>query len=452
MKHLINQLRCELFCSEEQQAFECRTEAARLLPQRVSETMDRVCLAYAGEDSWIIIERLEIDLGNLDSTSFSVELNTALAVQMEKQLAAALGQIAVAAGPPAREVFPIEIVQYILLNGTIPWWATAQAVDLNILFADVLLQEGETFSRWLLQNQLATSLWQRISYQLNEGNLGRLILLLPTLAMASEALVNWVSEVRKKTGLLITDPGPAGILMKRIIAANAPVLFRRPELLPFYSMTDSYWPVLFPGAEYDKIAAVAASGETEATNGSVLPADTTVQDVPLPKAERPEKYPVNESGIVLLSPFFKPFFEAVGLLDGNEWKDKESAFRAVHLLKYLSTGLANPAEHTLVLEKILCGLAIAEPVPMELALTEKEMEEAAILLSSVISHWISLKNTSVKGLQESFLKRDGILSRRDKDWLLQVERKTMDVLLDNIPWGYTQIFLPWNPYLITVEW
>ena len=45
-----------------------------------------------------------------------------------------------------------------------------------------------------------------------------------------------------------------------------------------------------------------------------------------------------------------------------------------------------------------------------------------------------------------------ILSRLDKDWLLQIERKTMDVLLDNIPWSYTKIFLPWNPYLITVEW
>lgn len=452
MKHLINQLRCELYCSGEQQAFECRTEAARLLPQQVSETMDRVCSAYAGEDSWITIERLEIDLGTLNSTSFSVELNTAVAVQMEKQLAAALGQIPVAARPPVREFFPIEIVQYILLNGTIPWWATAQVVDLNVLFGEVISQEGETFSRWLLQNQAATSLWQRISYQLNEGNLGRLISLLPTLMIASEALDNWVSEARKKIGLLIADPGPAAILMKRIIAANAPVLFRRPELLPFYSMTNSYWQVLFPGADNDKIAAVAAPGETEATNGSVEPADTAVRDIPLPRAETPEKYMVNESGIVLLSPFFKPFFEAVGLLDGSEWKDKGSAYRAVHLLKYLSTGITEPPEHTLVLEKVLSGLAIAEPVPMELALTEKEMEEAATLLSSVISHWTSLKNTSVKGLQESFLKRDGILSRRDKDWLLQIERKTMDVLLDNIPWGYTHIHLPWNPYLITVEW
>jgi hypothetical protein len=35
---------------------------------------------------------------------------------------------------------------------------------------------------------------------------------------------------------------------------------------------------------------------------------------------------------------------------------------------------------------------------------------------------------------------------------LQVERKTLDVLLDSIPWGFSTVLLPWNPQPLFVEW
>ena len=80
------------------------------------------------------------------------------------------------------------------------------------------------------------------------------------------------------------------------------------------------------------------------------------------------------------------------------------------------------------------------------------MDQAHELLASVIEHWQALKNTSVDGLRGAFLRRDGLITRKNDDWLLQVERKTLDVLLDSIPWGYSTITLPWNGYLIHVEW
>ena len=70
----------------------------------------------------------------------------------------------------------------------------------------------------------------------------------------------------------------------------------------------------------------------------------------------------------------------------------------------------------------------------------------------MITHWSALKNTSIDGLREGFLKRDGLITKKENGWLLQVERKTMDVLLENIPWGYSTISLMWNDYLLTVEW
>jgi len=55
-------------------------------------------------------------------------------------------------------------------------------------------------------------------------------------------------------------------------------------------------------------------------------------------------------------------------------------------------------------------------------------------------------------LRESFLKRDGILTQKENGWLLQVERKTLDILIDSIPWGYSTVSFSWNEYLIFVEW
>jgi hypothetical protein len=85
-------------------------------------------------------------------------------------------------------------------------------------------------------------------------------------------------------------------------------------------------------------------------------------------------------------------------------------------------------------------------------LSEYETNEALVLLNAVIEHWKALRNTTPNGLRENFFKRDGILMKKEEGWLLQVERKTQDVLLDNIPWGYSTLILPWNPYLIHVEW
>jgi hypothetical protein len=58
----------------------------------------------------------------------------------------------------------------------------------------------------------------------------------------------------------------------------------------------------------------------------------------------------------------------------------------------------------------------------------------------------------VNGLRENFLKRDGLIRKKENDWHLHVERKTMDVLLDRIPWGYSMVQLPWSTYFISVEW
>ncbi len=80
------------------------------------------------------------------------------------------------------------------------------------------------------------------------------------------------------------------------------------------------------------------------------------------------------------------------------------------------------------------------------------MEESEALLQSVIRYWPPLKNTSVDGLRHSFLQREGKLEQKQNGWLLTVEQKTIDILLDKLPWGFSTVTLPWMKEMISVDW
>ena len=80
------------------------------------------------------------------------------------------------------------------------------------------------------------------------------------------------------------------------------------------------------------------------------------------------------------------------------------------------------------------------------------MKEADEMLQSLIEYWSVLKNTSVDGLRESFLKRSGKLSLKNKQWLLQIEQRSYDMLLQQLPWSISMIKLPWMANLLVTEW
>ena len=158
------------------------------------------------------------------------------------------------------------------------------------------------------------------------------------------------------------------------------------------------------------------------------------------------------AGMVLIAPFLKALFTNLKWYLDGQWSSKMAQFKAVHLLKFIGTGDLSTAEYELTLEKICCGLTREESLPIEVPITALEKDEAINMLNSVIEHWQALKNTSVDSLRNTFFQRDGMLQKMDNGWKLQVERKTLDVLIDKIPWGIEKIILPWNDYIIFVEW
>ena len=101
---------------------------------------------------------------------------------------------------------------------------------------------------------------------------------------------------------------------------------------------------------------------------------------------------------------------------------------------------------------MLCGLDLQHPIRRFVDLREDEILEIENCLTSIIDHWSKLGATSIKGLREGFFSRDGKLVKNDDSWVLQVEQRSIDILLQHIPWMISLIKLPWMQHQLKVEW
>ncbi|MGB1216301.1 MAG: contractile injection system tape measure protein, partial [Saprospiraceae bacterium] len=163
---------------------------------------------------------------------------------------------------------------------------------------------------------------------------------------------------------------------------------------------------------------------------------------------------VQNVGLVLLWPFFTRFFRLTGVLEKGtkQFQSKEQSIKAIFLLEYLATKRTEAEEHELILNKILCGVPLTESVPLSYELTEEEKNIANSLLGAVVAQWKALKSTSPDGLRGAFLFREGRIMREGSNYRVTVERKTLDILINKMPWSFAMIKLPWLNDLIFVEW
>ena len=63
-----------------------------------------------------------------------------------------------------------------------------------------------------------------------------------------------------------------------------------------------------------------------------------------------------------------------------------------------------------------------------------------------------MKGSSAGALREGFLIRDGFIEETEKTWELKVEKKTLDILMESMPWAFGMIKLPWMEKRLNVEW
>jgi hypothetical protein len=158
---------------------------------------------------------------------------------------------------------------------------------------------------------------------------------------------------------------------------------------------------------------------------------------------------INNAGLVLLHPFLATLFIELLVVKDDTIIDHA---KAIACLNYLCGFGEMQPEFEWPLMKILCSMEIAETVKHLYKLTDADKLECNALLQQVVDYWIALKQTSVQGLQQTFIQRFGKLSVNENGWLLQVEQKTVDILKDRLPWGVSMVKLPWMKRLLKVEW
>jgi hypothetical protein len=165
-----------------------------------------------------------------------------------------------------------------------------------------------------------------------------------------------------------------------------------------------------------------------------------------------EEMYINNAGVILFWPYINRLFEQCGLVKDKRFIDREKQNHAVFLLQYLSAGEEGSPEYELMLNKILCGIHPDFPVHADTGITEAEKTECSNLINSLIQNWSALKNMSVQGLRDTFIARNAMISFRDEQYMMRVEEKGYDVLIDKMPWGVGTIKLPWMNNILFVEW
>lgn len=161
---------------------------------------------------------------------------------------------------------------------------------------------------------------------------------------------------------------------------------------------------------------------------------------------------VHDAGLILVHPFLRSLFSLCGLLVEKQFANAAHQEKAIYLLHYIATGRVTAEEHELVIPKVLCNYPIEEPVNTDTVLTTNELQEADDMIKAAIAQWSILKSTSPDGLRQGFLQRSGKLQTKNEQLYIEIEKNTIDVLLDHLPWNLSLIRLPWSGQIIRVEW
>jgi hypothetical protein len=168
----------------------------------------------------------------------------------------------------------------------------------------------------------------------------------------------------------------------------------------------------------------------------------------------PDELAVDDGGLVILWPFLDTLLSRLELMDPEQkvFLGEEARNQAIALLSFLVEGDPEPPEWRLPLAKVLAGLSPLAPWRLEEPLKPEALAEGERLLEAVIAHAGLAEKLRPEDLRNLVLRRPAVLSSRTGAWLLRVERRAEDALLERLPWGWSWIRLPWMEHPLQVEW
>ena len=161
--------------------------------------------------------------------------------------------------------------------------------------------------------------------------------------------------------------------------------------------------------------------------------------------------PISNAGLVILFPFLPMLFMRLNMLsqDRRDFNSNESKVRAIFILQHLMASEDREYdEKDLFLNRLLINYPFNEPLPKRMELNQDELNTIDSLLEAAKTNWEKMRNTSMRGFQEAFLRRAGFIEKTEREWVLTVEERA----LDSIPWSYKLVRLPWMENILKVNW
>jgi hypothetical protein len=497
MTHRINCAQVELEVDDVALATALLERISQLHERRLAPVIDRVCSEVSEDGRLVRIDTLELELGSVSAEDFDEQFVERLERSLRSALREAL--FARAEGPSHIEA-TLQLLETFAWTGNLPWSADVRAANPVTAALALLVREAPRALLGLLRELAGepTALTRVLSHAdramlLRLGHdewewpavvrevIDRVIVKLEhreRLASGVDALEEDVAvlgspdDVRGSPQVdepsddaVSEDAAAVDILVEPSSTKNplAPPSIVSEDLEPSQS-SEEFMTTSEGSAELlDSPVAAPASAPASTPASS----SSQQQAIPPPARERPtpshlarrraseqlEELYVEDAGLVILWPFLARFFSRVELVDEDrQFVDEPARMQAIALIEQLAFGDPDPPEYLLPLAKLLCGLAPTDIFELARPLTPAQVHEGERLLAAVIDHAPILHAMTIPRFRVGFLQRPGALCIHDGGWLLRVERRTHDIVLERFPWGWAWVKLPWMTDPLRVEW
>lgn len=471
MPHVIRKKRLHVeFDGPESEVLALQRRLERFCYDCLLPVMEVALNEHASEDEHIMLEEVVIDAGTIPLEQMEADLSQAVQEGMHQALGEELQSPRINSRRRNRLQAMTEAFMHFLEQGSLPWWFQLPAgKELEQVLLECWLDESLPYGTAVitleevlipLQKEQAR---KRFILQFSERFRSLLLpIIAPQIGIRVAAVLDRLSGVALPSAAVapirenVWDNGLAAAA-NHVSATEHELISRSWLGLPVWlrshpevsAALERHWPGTTGSrkkdAAIDEPLKDTCRRDEERTAGHADKIDAAGHAETLQ-----EGIYIENGGVVLLHPYLTHLFESLEISSGNRIVEPE---RGVSVLHYLVSGSTEPPEYLVALQKLLCNIPLHDPIARSVELTDLDIEMCDYLLKALLQHWGALRNSSVNGLRGAFLMRPAKLTLRDNDeWLLQVEKNSCDILLDQLPFSISMVKLPWMEKLLWVQW
>ena len=489
MQHIIKKQVIELQIDKSLDAFKIQQQVNNHYLQQIVPTLQKEFDAITNEDEILIIDKLEIDVGTISATEInSIKTDNAFIKKTVEQTIEHIKKEKAFGGMNKLNTMPASSYRqwfFYMQKGYLPWnvlqpnekWLIEVLQQLAVDFNSVEklrkeIIENKTFATRIVQEHTATFLLQLVGI-ITSKNQDALFEIINEICSVLNKIKNEDKDAKNlktfndrilwqqvllitATGKILSTSDIGSEVLKNYITSHQYKI--NSESIKLLNESVLLKPII-KQLQHENILTFKKFA-SEQIKKKIITAD---EEINIKKNKKEAAMKVNEqiqeegiftalAGLVLLHPFLSSLFAVLNLLQNKQFINLQAQEKAINILYYLATGNTAAEEYELIIPKILCGFPIENIITKSTDLSAIEMEEADGLLTAVIAQWSILKNTSPTGLREGFLKRNGKVFTKNTELYIQVETGSIDMLLDQLPWGLNIIKLPWVNNIIRTEW